>query len=353
MDDMDQGRMAERLLQGTGVSVLDAARLVTEMLELQAAALPQPGAGNPIALCHRLIHLGASSLRSENETVSFATAAEESLLSRADRRSRTLAEIRQCCRRILRRHPDWAERPMRHITAADCRELITSTFDTPTTRRKARSLLHGIFAYAQRHGWCTGNPLRAVDLPSVRERPIAALSIAQVRRLLTAARQPEHLCCAPALGLMLWAGIRPVELERLRWQDIHFGERVINIDARHSKTGGARLVTLYPILARWLLKTSQYRLPNTPIVPRAWRRRWHALRQAAGFRQWNPDVLRHTFASYHLRHFRDYAALQIDMGHADIQLLRTRYLSMKGITAEGAAEFWGRKAAPPGPPQDG
>ncbi len=342
MTEVPAYRMAERLLRGSGVSAMDTARLVAEMLDLLGSApLRQPDA-NPIALCHRLIHLGAAALRSENETVSFATALEESLLSRAERRSRTLAEVRQYSRRLLRFHPEWAERPVRHITADDCREAITTAFHTPSTRRKARCLLHGIFSYALRHGWCADNPLRAVDLPSVRERPIEALNISRVRRLLHTARQPEHIACAPAIGLMLWAGIRPVELERLCWQDIHFSQRCISIDARHSKTGGSRLVTLYPVLSHWLRRTSTYRLPDTPIVPRAWRRRWRELRLAAGFRIWDPDVLRHTFASYHLRHFRDYAALQADMGHADTQLLRTRYLNMKGLTAEGAAEFWGK-----------
>ncbi len=338
--------MAEGVLHGTGVSPLDAARLVAEMLELlDDAPLPPQASGNPIARCHRLIPHGAESYRSEHEPDSYPTAVEESLLSRAERRSRTLGEIRQYSRRLLRVLPDWTERPMRHISASDCRRAITTAFDTPATRRKARSILHGIFAYAERHGWCRGNPLRAVDLNAVKERPIEVLTITQIRRLLATAQQDEHLCCAPALGLMLWAGIRPAELERLCWQDIHFGERVISINARHSKTGGARHVTLYPVLARWLLKTSRYRLPSTPIVPRAWTRRWRDLRQEAGFKNWTPDVLRHTFASYHLKHYRDYAALQIDMGHADVQLLRTRYLSMKGVTAEGAAEFWGKKSA--------
>ena len=37
----------------------------------------------------------------------------------------------------------------------------------------------------------------------------------------------------------------------------------------------------------------------------------------AGFTTWQPDVLRHTFAGYHLRYFRDYTALQYETGHRD------------------------------------
>ncbi len=332
------------LLDRSGLSVLDAARLA---LELREVVPPDTAESlSPMALCRHVIHLGAEAYAQEARTVSFREAVEKSLQSRAERRNRTLAEIRQCCRRILRSHPELADMPVRRISPECCRELISQTYRTPPMQRKARRLLHGIFAFSLRHGWCSCNPVAAVDIPPVREKTVEVLSLAQVRRLLATVRRAEHLPCAPAVGLMLWAGIRPTELTRLRWEDVHVQDRVITIDARHAKTGGARQVTLYPVLIRWLRETAPFRLPRAFIVPRAWVRRWRLLRLAAGFNDWHPDALRHTFASYHLKHFRDYKALQIDMGHADIQLLRTRYLGMRGITSEGAAAFWGMNHPP-------
>ncbi len=331
------------LLDGSGLSVLDAVRLALELWESFPAS---PAAPRPtISHCRQVIRLGAEAYASESRTVSFRVAVEQSLISRAGRRGRTLAEIRQCCRRLLRVHPELAEMPVRRISSELCRELIEEVYNTPATRRKARCLLHGIFEFCRRRGWCAVNPLVAVDVPDVCEKPVNVLNIAQVRRLLDVCRMPEHLPCAAAVGIMLWAGIRPTELTRLRWSDVRMDDRVITIDARHSKTGGARQVTLYPALMRWLREVAPFRFPSAYIVPRAWVRRWRNLRLAAGFCDWNPDALRHTFASYHLKYFGDYKALQIDMGHVDMQLLRTRYLGMKGITAEGAAEFWGK----PGP----
>jgi len=52
------------------------------------------------------------------------------------------------------------------------------------------------------------------------------------------------------------------------------------------------------------------------------------------------DVLRHTFASYHARQFRNFASLQMDMGHSSLSLLRTRYLNMEGISSRESAAFW-------------
>ena len=53
---------------------------------------------------------------------------------------------------------------------------------------------------------------------------------------------------------------------------------------------------------------------------------------------WPQDALRHTFASYHLSHFRSYAELQVEIGHRDATLLRTRYVDQRGV--RNALRFW-------------
>ncbi len=331
--------VAGMLLRGTGLSLLDAVRLTLEMCE------SMPGHVNMqqpfITHCRNIVRLGAEAYECEVNTVSFREAFERSLQSRSGRRLRTLSEIRQNCHRIALRFPDLFDMPVRNIRPDYCRELIMETFPTQSARKKGRIMLHGIFSFCLKHGWCSINPIDSIEPPAVQERPIEALNIRQVRRLLAACREPEHLPCAPALGLMLWAGIRPAELTRLHWEDVRIEDKVILISARHSKTGGARHVTLHPVLIQWLNETARYRVPNALIVPRGWVNRWRALRDAAGFPIWSPDTLRHTFASYHLKFYGSFEMLQIDMGHADTQLLRTRYLSMKGITKAGACEFWG------------
>ncbi len=339
--EINDGQIAEAFLRGSGLSVMDAARLALELLEARPAQSSTARAR--MEYYRRIIRLGAEACAQEGHTVSFREALEKSLLSRAGRRRRTLSEIRQCCRRILHDHPELASMLIRYISSEYCRQLIMQSYHTPSTQRKARRLLYGLFAFCMRNGWCSSNPVAAVEIPIVQEKTVNILSLQQVRHLLATARRPEHIACAPAVGIMLWAGIRPTELTRLRWQDVHVEDHVITVEACHSKTGGARHVTLLPVLIKWLKETAPFRLPGSHIVPRAWVRRWRALRLAAGFDHWHPDTLRHTFASYHLKYFRDYKSLQVDMGHADVQLLRTRYLSMKGLTIESAAAFWGKR----------
>ena len=43
-------------------------------------------------------------------------------------------------------------------------------------------------------------------------------------------------------------------------------------------------------------------------------------------RHWVPDVCRHTFATYHAAMFRNLPELQLEMGHRDTSLLRSRYM---------------------------
>lgn len=57
-------------------------------------------------------------------------------------------------------------------------------------------------------------------------------------------------------------------------------------------------------------------------------------------RPWVQDVLRHTFASYHMKRYKNLPRLQSQMGHAYLSLLRTRYVNMYGIKKGEAKIFF-------------
>jgi integrase len=132
-----------------------------------------------------------------------------------------------------------------------------------------------------------------------------------------------------SLRLMLYCGIRPTEVKRLKDNDIHREEKIVIIRPGKSKTGGGRAVTL-----RGLSGLTQQDFH----IPRNWDRRWRALRQDAGFTHWTSDVCRHTFASYHAAQFRNLPELQLEMGHRDSSLLRSRY--MMPVSRKEATIFW-------------
>ena len=306
------------MLRATGVNVLEAALLAKEAL--------QAGKGR-IKRARTCIALGSESLRMREKTVSFRRAVEEALLARKHRRARTIRDFRYLAHRLLKRCKGLAKRRVRSIKPAECAAYLQEAFDTPRQRNKARLILSGVFSTACKRGWCAENPVRQVEAERVVEKRIRILSNDEISRLMSAAESYNGGSCLAAVGMMLYAGIRPHEVERLHWEDLPQGAGVICISPQHSKTGGARHVTIHPPLANIISRTRRANL--MPICPRNWVKHWAELRKAAGFTHWQPDILRHTFATHHLSIFRDYSILQYEMGHRSSLLLRTRYVAME------------------------
>ncbi len=313
--------------------LLDAARLVLELVE---GCGPVEEGVNAFLRCRRAVTLGVESLRQEEHSVPFAEAVAFTQRVKSNRAVRTQRDIEYYMRRMMREVPWLGNRALRLLTPQECRQALQQAFPTPCQQRKARAIMSGVFSVGRRQGWCGENPVQLVEAPVVREKEIVAMPLESVQQLLAAARHPAHQAALPALGLMLHAGVRPQEVTRLQWGDIDFEEREICIPARHSKTGGARHIPVSPPLLQMLVR---YRGCGR-ICPPNWRSRWLELRRFAGFEHWVPDVLRHTFASYHAKYFRDIAALQLSMGHRDQRLLMSRYINLRGITRRQAAAFW-------------
>ena len=321
------------VLQSTGINILEAALLAREALNTGRGRLRR---------ARRCLQAGDEALRLREKTVCFCTAVEEALEARACRRPRTISDLRYITRRFLKRCPGLARRRIRSISSADCILYLRRAFSTPRQRNKARLALSCIFTTAIRRGWCTDNPVRNIEPEPIQEKRIDILTRDQIERLLHTAATHRRGECLPAVGLMLYAGVRPHEVERLTWSQIQLDRGIIRILPQHSKTGGARQVTIYPPLAAILHKIDEMGLrKGTYVCPPAWRRHWTKLHQLAGWtggKRWVEDVLRHTFASHHLVNFRSYAELQLEMGHRSAELLRTRYVAMEGVRRED--NFW-------------
>ncbi len=328
----------------------DAARLVLELVE-EMPELRQESVQGKDALMQalrRVLRAGVAAVRAQEKTVSFAEAAEQSLAqrSRAGRRPTTMRDLRYFIRRMLRL-PGLAARPLRAMSTAECRQLLELAFaGSAHNFRKGRAVLHSIFAYGQKQQWCSVNPVSAIELPALEEKEIVPLSVAQCRQLVNTANTPHFRACLPALGLMLFAGVRPAEVERLSWADVHCEEGMLSIAPRQSKTGGARRVELCPALRRMLsqLRPAAQESQAHALCPPRWRELWLRLRRQAGLagpqRPWVPDVLRHTYASYHALTHRNLPTLQLQLGHRNAQLLFTRYLNLPSLRRAEADTFW-------------
>ncbi|MBQ5665476.1 MAG: tyrosine-type recombinase/integrase [Akkermansia sp.] len=322
---------ALEILRSTGADVLEAALVAKSAME---------AARGKVKRALKCIIAGAEALRQQEKTVSFEKAVEAALEARKDRRTRTLYDFRYFTRRFMLRCKGLAKRRVRSITPQECSEYIEKAFDTPRQRQKARLILSGVFSTAMKRGWCDANPVARVEAPRVVEQPVPILTPQEIEQITTTAETYQGGSCAAAVGMMLYAGIRPHEVARLTWAQVDLQARAIYILPRHSKTGGARRVTIHRPLMRIL---SRHQQPDTEtICPRNWLHHWRELRRAAGWdspaHRWPQDALRHTFASYHLSHFRSFAELQVEIGHRDATLLRTRYVDQRAVVNAGA--FW-------------
>lgn len=327
-------KTAKDIINGLPLNMNDVARLTLEATEELGESAQGLTRLDMLHLLRRVIRAGVKAVKAEEHTVCFEEAAWASVAARTARRATTLRDLRHFVRRMLRVE-EVAARPLRAMSTRECRELLENAFGGSNhSFNKARAILHSIFAHGQRREWCGENPVSRIETRRIQEKEIVPLSPQEVRKLEETAQQPEHREMRFSLHLLLYNGARPQEVARLSECHIQPEQGRVIIPAAGSKTGGGRVL---PLRKKKQLHGVALR------IPRNWQNRWRALRRAAGFTHWQPDVCRHTFASYHAAYFRDLGVLQLEMGHRSADLLRSRYLNLPQVTQ--AKAYWGVKSS--------
>ena len=157
--------------------------------------------------------------------------------------------------------------------------------------------------------------------------PPKIFSAKEATQLLSTALQLDPPL-AKYFAIGLFAGIRPHEICRLKTSDI--SDRYIEITASTSKTRKRRLVTVLPNLKKWLPVSEELPLKNK-------QKRFEKAVKAAGI-SWSHDIMRHSYASYHLAHFCSADKTALEMGHRDTQMLFRHYREL--VTKEEAQAYW-------------
>lgn len=327
---------AQALLRGTGLSLLDAARLICQIMDVK----PDSNSQSAAAYCTRVIQAGLAQQQIKQQSI--ASGFEHYLASKQHLRPDSLRDIRYLGKRMLRTRPDLAEREFDSFSLSECEQWLNDTFTTPSQFNKGRSLIHALFHFACCREWCLRNPIRYLPKKRVIEREIQPLRLDQAQSIITQSQQQHEGSCAPAAAMLLWAGLRPTELKRLRWRDIDLAEKSITIRSQCSKTGGTRQVDicrpLFACLKQYIKGIASL---EQSICPPNWREKWRQIRHYAGFSScWVQDILRHTYASYHVKCYKNMPLLQLNMGHRDQSLLRARYVNMQGISRNDAKQFF-------------
>ena len=347
--------LAQEVLGKAKVSVLDSARFVRNILD----AKPSDSKLTDAQFVLKVIEAGLRNIRAKEMSIfdGFALYLKNKQHLRPD----SIRDIRCIGNRLLQTNPELCKRNFSELSVAECEEWLNAAFHTNPQFNKARAMLHGLFEFALRREWCDKNPIKRIERKKVVEKEIQPLKLSETKRLIKTAivvfifkeklklsetkrliktAQRENPIYAIVAALLVYTGIRPREVRRLTWRDIDTAEKTITVRSQCSKTGGVRQVEIPPVLNRVLIAHSR-ELKEEKICPTDWQRRWRKIRDNSGFRgRWVQDVLRHTYASFHAKNYADLPRLQLNMGHRDLSLLRSRYINMHGISRIEAKSFF-------------
>jgi integrase len=280
-------------------------------------------------------------LQAANRSCTVAELASERLaVKTADGASaRYLADLRS---RLGQFAATFGTKLVAEITATEVDTWLRSLSDSttgrclsPTTRNNFRRVLISTFNFARSRGYCVENPAAKSAKAKQIDSPVGILSVEELAQLLEHA--PSDLIPYVAIGA--FAGLRRAELERFDWQEIDLQSNLIEVTASKAKSARRRFVRVQPNLAKWLRPHVQL---SGNVTPPNYSELLDAARDAAGIEEWPQNALRHSFASYHLAKFNDAAALALELGHTNSNLVFQHYRQLvKPLQAE---RYW--KIAP-------
>lgn len=317
------------LLEDNDITVLDAVRIVKNILD----SMPNNSAMSEIQFCNKIIEIGKRHFRT-NE-MQFEKAFSLFLEAKSHLRKASLRDIKYIGNRLIRSNPTFAKLNFSELSRTECETWLSLTFKPAPQFNKARAFLHAMFEFAIRHEWCEKNPIKLIEKRKIIEREIIPLSLEKIKSLI---KNAESYNCIIPVALLTFAGIRPNEIQKLTWHSIDIEDNSITIHSKCSKTGGTRQIEICPSLKN-LLRNADDR--QIKICPNNWKRKWKIIRDKSGFKNiWIQDILRHTYASYYAKYYRNLSRLQLNMGHRDHNLLLSRYVNMKGISSLDAKNFF-------------
>jgi integrase len=213
----------------------------------------------------------------------------------------------------------------------------------PKTTRNALTLLHQIFEFGQRRGWCDANPTNRVERPEVEESAdIHFLTMEEVEALLGAVPQAGTFGPTDRALYMTAAmtGLRQGELLGLRWRDVDWTAGRLRVRQNYVRgywgtpksKRGSRSVPMVDRVAGELERQYQrsayqgdddlvFPHPETGEVPdhSALARRFKKALKAAGVREVRFNDLRHTFGTRMAAAGVPLRTLQEWMGHRDFK----------------------------------
>ena len=241
-----------------------------------------------------------------------------------------LITITQRLSRFAEDYGDWLACELSEEIAGDWLDELELA---PLTTNHYRAALIQLFNRALEKGAIEKNPFLSIPKRKVKKPEVGILKPHEVAKLLEFA--PKEILAGLAIGF--FAGVRRAELGRLDWSEINFDEDLIDIKADKAKTAARRLIPIRENLRAWLLPLQQ---TSGPVMPteQIWRSRRDVAMSKAEILSWPANAPRHSFATYHLAHFKDAPALALEMGHTTTKMIFEHYRAI--VTPKSGQKFW-------------
>ena len=199
------------------------------------------------------------------------------------------------------------------------------------TRNNYRTILRTLFEYAVSRGYVKENVVAKLAKAKVVRGAPEIFTPAQMQTVLEKA--PRDFI--PYLAIGAFAGLRSAEIERLDWSEVDLTGKLIHIKAEKSKSAQRRLVVISKNLLAWL---APYSRKEGPVAdPERVRVARDKTCEAAKI-VWPANVLRHSFASYHLAYHQNAAATAAELGHTSPAMLYQHYREL--VKPDAAVQWW-------------
>lgn len=277
----------------------------------------------------RAVELALPLLRASGRHISVEALLEEFVtMKESEWRLKTARNFREVAKKFCLLH---GQKAVADITPALLREWLLS-FGRPAYAAGLIRTLRPAFSYAYRQGLIPESPFTKMEPIRVQKRQGVDIFTPQEARELMDAAPAD---CKAAFALLLFAGVRPLELTRLTWENIREG--YIHITPAIAKTEQVRNIEIEPCLQAWL-NSCVCGAPHESIIPTNWKRKSQDVRRAVGLGS-RQDVARHSYATYHLAKYKDRAALEENMGHTCGSAMLMRHYRAATTPAEAEA-YW-------------
>lgn len=213
---------------------------------------------------------------------------------------------------------------------SDIEEWLDREFNgSAVSRRNALRYVSIMFQWAQAHDIVADNPAAKIKAPRIHYKTPAFLPVADVEALLREA-EVKAPAVVPRVAIGFFAGLRSSELEQLKPEHIHLDAGYITVDETIAKSRIPRIVEILPNLAAWLRGRAD-------LGPQDFAQRW----RRASSRAIPANVLRHTYATYHLARFQDAGLTAKELGHTSGVKLLYQHYAHSGVTKTEAMRYWG------------